>query len=155
MGGSSSSGGWSCLGDIRSLEQKAKEALQQGRKNVFISFAYEDVDEVNLLRAHAKNENSDIEFNDRSVREAYDSDRAEYIRSRLADRINQSSTTVVYLSNNTAQSQWVDWEVTKSVELGKKVVAVYSGGNPPASVPGWVTEYGIRVVAWKNLAAEL
>ena len=47
MGGGSGGGGWSRLGDIRSLEQKAKEALQQGRRNIFISFAFEDIDEVN------------------------------------------------------------------------------------------------------------
>ena len=61
MGGSSSGGGWSTLGNIRALEERAKAALQEGRRNVFISFATEDMDEVNLLRAHAKNENSDIE----------------------------------------------------------------------------------------------
>ena len=76
MGGSSS-GGWSRLGDVRSLEQKAKEALQEGKRNVFISFATEDMNEVNLLRAQAKNENNDLEFNDHSVREAYNSEQAE------------------------------------------------------------------------------
>ena len=62
MGGGGS-GGWRSLGDIRALEQKAKEALQGAKRNVFISFASEDLNDVNLLRAHAKNENSDIEFN--------------------------------------------------------------------------------------------
>lgn len=55
MGGSSS-GSWSRLGDVRALEEKAKAALQSGKRNVFISFATEDMDEVNLLRAQAKNE---------------------------------------------------------------------------------------------------
>lgn len=154
MGGGSG-GGWSRLGDIKSLEQKAKEALQQGRKNVFISFAFEDVDEVNLLRAQAKNDNNDIEFNDRSVQEPYNSNRAEYIRDRLADRINQASTTVVYLSDDTPKSQWVAWEVDKSIELGKKVVAVHAGDKPPTVMPNWIEKNGIKVVPWKKLADEL
>src|SRR5690606_8311618 len=112
MGGGSG-GGWRSVGDLKSLEQKAKEILQGGRRNVFISFSVEDVNEVNLLRGQAKNEQSDIEFNDRSVHEPYNSDRAEYIRSRLADRINQCSTTVVYISESTAGSDWVKWEVDK------------------------------------------
>jgi hypothetical protein len=44
-GGSSSSS----LGDTRHLEARAKEILQQGdtgRKNVFISFAYEDLNDA-------------------------------------------------------------------------------------------------------------
>jgi MTH538 TIR-like domain (DUF1863) len=122
MGGSSGSGGGRrTVGDLRRLEEKAKEALQPGRKNVFISFAFEDVDNVNLLRAHAKNDKSDIEFNDRSVQEPYDSERADYIRSRLGDRINQASTVIVYLSEHTTNSRWVEWEVEKAIELGKLV----------------------------------
>lgn len=155
MGGGGGSGRWSSLGDIRSLEERAKKVLQEGRKNVFISFAHEDMDEVNLLRAHAKNEKSEIEFNDRSVQEPYDSDRAEYIRSRLADRINQASVTIVYLSDSTAQSQWVKWEVEKSIELGKKVIVMHAGKEPPKNTPSWVRKYGLKVKPWSKLSDEL
>ncbi len=156
MGGNSGGGGGRrTLGDLRRLEEKARAALQPGRKNVFISFAYEDVDEVNLLRAHAKNEKSDIEFNDRSVQEPYESDRADYIRSRLGDRINQASTVVVYLSDHTARSSWVRWEVEKAIELSKRVVAVHPTGKAPASLPSWIRENQIKVVAWDKLANEL
>ena len=154
MGGSGG-GGYSRLGDVKGLEQKAKEALQGGRKNVFISFSVKDIDEVNLVRAHAKNENSDIEFNDRSVREPYNSERAEYIRSRLKDRINQSSTTVVYVSENTANSNWVEWEVKTSLELGKRVIAMYKGDAPPRNMPPWLQDANITKVAWKDLARKL
>ncbi len=154
MGGGSG-GGWRSLGDIRALEQRAKAALQEGKRNVFISFAMEDIDEVNLLRAHAKNENSDIEFNDYSVREPYDSERAEYIRQKITERIERASVTVVYLSASTAQSEWVKWEVEKSLQLEKRVIAVHASDNPPANLPGWVSEQKIAVVAWKNLAQEL
>src|SRR5437899_2173319 len=101
MGGSDRRG--RSLGDTSKLEERAKEILKQGsgKCNVFISFAFEDIDEVNLLRAQAKNENSDIEFNDWSVHEPFDSARAEYIRQRLSDRMNQCSTTIIYLSEFT------------------------------------------------------
>jgi hypothetical protein len=93
------------VGNIRSLVDRAKEELRKGdsrgRRNVFISFAYEDVDEINLLRAHAKNENSPIEFNDWSVSESIDSERAPYIKQKIRERIAQSSLTVVYLSDKT------------------------------------------------------
>lgn len=129
MGGGGG-GGSRSLGDTSDLEQRAKEILrgaETGRRNIFISFAFEDVDEVNLLRAQAKNENSDLEFNDRSVKEAYDSESGDYIRQKLRERVNQCSTTVVYLSPHTADSKWVAWEVAKSLELGKRVIATHSG----------------------------
>ena len=121
MGGSTG-GNWSRLGNVRSLEEKAREALQGGKRNVFISFATEDMDEINLLRGQAKNEKSDIEFNDHSVKAPYNSERAEYIKQKITERIQRCSTTVVYLSENVAQSQWVKWEVEKSRELGKRVI---------------------------------
>ena len=155
MGGNGG-GGWSSLGDVRALEEKAKAALQGGKskKNVFISFATEDMDEVNLLRGHAKNEKNNIEFNDHSVREPYDSDRAEYIRRKIAERIDRTSTTVVYLSENTAQSKWVKWEVEKSLEYGKRVIAVHKGDKFTGTRPSWLSA-DIKVVPWSKLSDEL
>ncbi|WP_198665257.1 TIR domain-containing protein [Paraburkholderia kururiensis] len=140
---------------MRSLEEKAKAALQGGKRNVFISFATEDMDEVNLLRAQAKNENSDIEFNDHSVREPYESERAEYIKRKIAERIARSSVTVVYLSKDTAQSRWVEWEVKKSLELGKKVIAVHPGDSFKGSRPSWLDQHRIEVVPWSRLGDRL
>jgi antiphage defense system Thoeris ThsB-like protein len=148
----------SSLGDTRHLEDRAKEILQQGdtgRKNVFISFAYEDLDAVNLLRGQAKNENTDIEFNDLSVKEPFDSQRGEYIRQKIRERINQSSTTVVYLSKDTARSEWVKWEVEKSNELGKRIIATHSGGTPPTPLPDFIEKNKIKVVPWSSLATNL
>ena len=71
------------LGDTKELEKKAKEELNRGeRSNTFLSFDYDDIDDVNLLRAHAKNDKSDIEFIDRSVREPFDSNKAEYLKKK-------------------------------------------------------------------------
>ena len=66
-----SGGGSRGIGDVKSLIERAKKELRereiQVRRNVFISFAYEDIKEVNLLRGQVKNEDSSIEFNDWSV----------------------------------------------------------------------------------------
>ena len=151
MGGGGS-GGWSSLGDIRGFEQRAKDALRGGKRNVFISFANEDMDDVNLLRAQAKNEKSDIEFNDHSVREPYNSERAEYIRQKITERIERCSVTVVYLSAATSQSKWVEWEVQRSIELGKRVIATYSAANAGVVIPDWISSKHISTVPWSKLS---
>ena len=91
MGGGGGGGSSRSIGDIKSLVDRAKKELregeQAGRKNVFISFAMEDENEVNLLRGQAKNEHSEIEFNDWSVKDPYNSARADYIRQRISERI--------------------------------------------------------------------
>jgi glycerophosphoryl diester phosphodiesterase len=154
MGGGG--GGPSDIGDIQSLIDRAKKELRegekQGRKNVFISFAYEDIDEVNLLRAQAKNEKSPIEFNDWSVSESIDSDRAPYIKQKIKERIEQSSLTVVYLTDKTSKSRWVEWEIEESLERGKYVIGVFSGKSPPVTLPSAIKKNKIKCVSWSKLA---
>ena len=147
------------IGDIRSLIDKAKEEIRraerQTKRNVFISFAYEDNDEVNLLRAHARNENLPIEFNDWSVSEPIDSERSIYIKQKIAERIRRSSVTIVYLSDHTINSKWVKWEVEESVRQGKKILGVYKGDNPPSKIPASLPEHNIKTIKWSDLATAL
>ena len=121
-----------------------------GKCNVFISFSSEDLDEVNLLRGQAKNENSDIEFNDWSLREPFDSKKADYIKRGIRERIRQCSVTVVYVSDETADSKWVDWEIRESIAMGKGVVAMHKGHSPPKRLPKAVTDNKVPVVPWNQ-----
>ena len=152
MGGGGTRG-YRNIGDVDKLLQEAKDRLNnEGRKNLFISFAYEDANEVNLLRGQAKSERSDIEFNDWSVKDAFDSKNADYIKRQITERIRQSSTTVVYVSDQTENSRWVNWEVRKSLELGKRVIAVHKGDTAPNNLPDAVrSNPQIPVERWSNL----
>ena len=147
--------------DLSRLEDLARETLREGAEpskcNVFISFVNEDINDVNLLRGQAKNENSDIEFNDWSLREPFDSKRAEYIKNGIRDRIERSSVTLVYVSEHTAHSKWVDWEIRESIRMGKGVIAVHKGKSVPKRVPNAITELGISIIPWtqKGMAAAI
>ena len=148
MGGSSA-GGFNIGNDLKALEEKAKQALSDGKKNVFISFSHKDMDNINLLRGQAKNDSSDLEFSDYSVKEAFNSENADYIKRKITEKIERASVTVVYISNNSAKSEWVKWEVEKSLKMGKGVVAVYQGEKAP-TMPSFVTENNIKAVQWKH-----
>jgi len=147
--------------DLSRLEELARKTLREGaepsKHNVFISFVNEDINDVNLLRGQAKNESSDIEFNDWSLREPFDSKRAEYIKSGIKDRIERSSVTMVYVSEQTADSKWVDWEIRESVRMGKEVVAVHKGESPPQKIPNALKELKIPIIPWtkKGMAAAI
>lgn len=148
-------------GDLSRLEELARKILREGtepsKRNVFISFVSEDISEVNLLRGQAKNESSDIEFNDWSLREPFNSNRAEYIKRGIRDRIERSSVVLVYVSEHTADSKWVDWEIRESVRMGKGVIAVHKGESPPQKVPSVLKELRIPVIPWrqKGMAAAI
>ena len=138
--------------ELRRLEQRAKESLKHGggKCNVFISFSSDDLDEVNLLRGQAKNENSDIEFNDWSLKEPFDSKKADYIKRGIRERIRQCSVTVVYMSEKTADSKWVNWEIRESIAMGKGVVAMHKGDKAPSRLPKAVTDNNVPVVPWNQ-----
>ena len=149
-------GGGSSNYDTRIIDRLAKVAkdsfdnAQPEKRNIFISFDHRDVSEVNLLRGQAKNEDNDLEFNDYSVKEPYDSEKAEYIKSAIRERIRQASVTVIYITDLTHESQWVSWEATESIAQGKGVICVHKGDTPPGKLPKFVNELGLKVVPWKH-----
>ena len=136
------------------VERNAKEIIEKVNRekirNVFISFASDDLDEVNLLRGQAKNENSNIEFNDYSLKAPFNSENADYIKHGIRERIRQSSVTVVYVSDKTAGSEWVDWEIRESLAMRKGVIAMHKGDTPPDRLPRAITENNIKVLPWNQ-----
>lgn len=154
MGGGGGGGRGLTPDELRDLEQRAKRSMKApdatGKCNVFISFDSGDLNDVNMLRGQAKNQNSDIEFNDWSLQEPFDSSKAEYIKRGIRERIRQCSVTVVYVSDKTADSKWVDWEIRESIAMGKGVVAMHKGDAPPSRLPKAVTDNKLPVVPWNQ-----
>jgi hypothetical protein len=154
MGGGG--GGSISRSDLTRLEEKAKQSLKDTTsdtsRHVFISFAYEDVDEVNLLRGQAKNENTDLQFDDFSVKEAFDSENADYIKRQIRERIDRCSVVVVYLSEQSASSSWVNWEIEESFKRGKGVIGVYKSDAKPAKTPPAFQQNNCKAVKWEHAA---
>lgn len=130
-------------------EARLRAAAEPTRRNVFISFVHEDLDDVDRMREHAADERYALEFRDHSLKEPFDSDNAEYVKRGISEKIRQASVTMVYLSDNTAGSRWVDWEIRESIRQGKGVIAVYKGDRP-AELPRAITEHGVRVMQLRN-----
>lgn len=140
---------------IQKLEDEAKKILKSGSEeskssNIFISFVEEDLTDVNLLRGQAKNKNNELEFRDYSVKEPYDSKNADYIKRNIREKIKQSSITIVYVSDSTSKSRWVNWEIEESIKLGKQVLAVYKGDSVPKTLPSAVKENKIKITKWSH-----
>jgi hypothetical protein len=152
MGGGS--GGGISLGDLSRLQeaakQKLKEASADSSPHVFISFSHDDMDEVNLFRGQAKNENTQLQFDDHSVKEAYDSANADYIKRQIREKIDRASVTVVYLTDISATSKWVHWEIEESLKRGKGVIGVHKGEKPPAELPPALVAAKGKVVKWQH-----
>jgi hypothetical protein len=120
------------------------------RRNVYISFDYADIHEVNLVRAQAKNKNTDLDFIDRSIHDPLDVTNPDLIKNEIRRCLNLASVTLIYLSNITHESIWVEWEVRESINLKKGILAMHKGVKPPKRMPEWIGELGILVVPWSQ-----
>ena len=116
-------------------------------KHIFLSFVEEDLESVRLFRGQAKNKNSALAFDDYSVKVPYNSTSAPYIRSKITEKIRASSVTIVLIGTFTWKSEWVAWEVQKSVELGKKVIGVRLKAG--VTTPSALISARAKVVDWK------
>lgn len=116
-------------------------------KHIFLSFVEEDLTSVNLFRGQAKNKNSALTFDDFSVKDPYNSTNAAYIRARITEKIRAASVTIVMIGTHTASSQWVDWEIEKSYELGNRVFGVRLG--PYVATPPALVRHSAPVYDWR------
>ncbi|HAZ10786.1 MAG TPA: hypothetical protein DCY56_06755 [Candidatus Omnitrophica bacterium] len=107
----------------------------------FLSFVEEDLNLVNLFRGQAKNEDLDLEFDDYSIKEPFDSNNSDYIARGITNQIKYSSLVICLYGPATSKSKWVEWELNKALELGKPIMGVnlYSDGRTkyyPAPLDG-------------------
>lgn len=109
---------------------------------VFLSFVEEDLEHVNLFRGQAKSESSDLDFHDYSIKVPFDSANAQYIQRGIAEQIKLATLTICLYGPTTYSSRWVDWELKKTLELGKPLMGVYLYGDGrikyyPAPLEPW------------------
>lgn len=117
-------------------------------RHVFLSFVEEDLTRVHLFRGQAKNQNSDLEFDDYSVKVPINSSNAAYIKTQISAKIRVASVTIVLLGPTTHTSVWVTWEINKAVELGKKVFGVRLYNDKICPIPSALTSAGGKVLGW-------
>ena len=120
-------------------------------KNIFISHIHEDDEGLSKLKSLLKDNGMtprDYSINADNPNNAHSED---YIKSQiLAPRIKQSSTLVVYISPETKDSQWVDWEVEYAQKQDKRIVGVWAYGKTGCEVPEALQDYADAVVGWKG-----
>lgn len=89
---------------------------------MFLSFQMEDRNQVNGIRLMKWNKGFPLEFYDESVRIAYKSSNADYIKRRIKEKISRCSATVCFLGQTTWESSWVNWELETSISQGNEVL---------------------------------
>jgi hypothetical protein len=113
------------------------------KKVVFIAFAIEDEKQRDLLKGQSLNTKSPFEYIDMSVKEPYDKDWKERVRTR----IKRSDGVIALVSKNSLKSSGQKWEIQCAKEEGKKVRGIWAYTDDRTDLEGVYT----RVWTWDNI----
>ncbi len=114
------------------------------KKVIFVAFAIEDERSRDLLKGQSLNTESPFEYVDMSVKEAYDKNWKEKVRTR----IKRSDGVIALISKNSLTSSGQKWEIACAKEEGKKVLGVWAYKDDRTDVSG------VRTVVWTWPAIE-
>ena len=112
-------------------------------RNVFLSFTMTDKGFVDLLRGQAERRQPALVFRDYSIKEAFEAT----WKTNAERLIRACSITLCLIGKTTHRSQAVDWEVRKSVDLGKHVMAVAIDPTGPI-VPPALADLKVKPLPW-------
>lgn len=106
-----------------------------GTKVIFVAFAIEDERQRDFLKGQALNTASPFEYIDMSVREAYESDWREKVRTR----IRRSHGVIALISRSSVNSSGQKWEIDCARAEGKKILSMWAYTDDRTVIPGLVT----------------
>lgn len=113
------------------------------KKVVFIAFAIEDEKQRDLLKGQSLNTKSPFEYIDMSVKQPYDKEWKERVRTR----IKRSDGVIALVSKNSLTSSGQKWEIQCAKEEGKKVRGIWAYSDDRTDLEGVYT----RVWTWDNI----
>ena len=120
-------------------------------RNVFISHVHEDDEGLLKLKDLLKTKGLEIRDGSISADNPNQASNPDYIKSQiLAPRIRWSGTMIVYVSPETRNSAWVDWEIDYAHKQGKRIVGVWGHGAAECDIPEALDNYGDAVVGWNS-----
>lgn len=92
------------------------------KKTVFIAFAIEDERQRDLLKGQSLHPRSPYEFIDMSVKQPYDKD----WKDRVRTRIRRSHGVIILVSKNSLTSSGQKWEIQCAKEEKKSIRGIWA-----------------------------
>ena len=120
-------------------------------RNIFISHRHEDDPGLQDLKKLVSRQG--MTWRDYSITadNPNNAHNEEYIkREILGPRIRQCSSLVVYVTEKTRHSQWVNWEIEYANRLGKRIVGVWARGDRDCELPDALDDHGDALVGWNG-----
>ena len=106
------------------------------KKVIFVAFAIEDETQRDFLKGQSLHPRQPFEFIDMSVKEPYDKD----WKDRVRTRIKRSDGIIVLVSKNSTSSSGQKWEIQCAKEEKRPIRGIYAYKTERTSIDG-VTTY--------------
>jgi hypothetical protein len=110
------------------------------KKVVFVAFAIEDERQRDFLKGQSLHPRQPFEFIDMSVKEAYDSNWKERVRTR----IRRSHGVIALVSKNSLKSSGQKWEIRCAKDEGKRIKGIWAYTDDRTDLPG------VYTVTWSD-----
>lgn len=114
------------------------------KKVIFVAFAIEDKRQRDFLKGQSLHTNSPFEYIDMSVKEPYDSN----WKDRVRTRIRRSDGVLALVSKNSLKSSGQKWEIQCAREEKRKVLGIWAYKDDQTNL------VGVNTVAWTWSAIE-
>lgn len=108
------------------------------KKVIFVAFAIEDERQRDFLKGQSLLTNSPFEYIDMSVKEAYD----ENWKERVRTRIRRSDGVIALVSKNSLTSSGQKWEISCAKDEKKKIRGIWAYTDDRTNLEG------INTVVW-------
>lgn len=123
--------------------------MANSTKNIFISHIHEDDAGLNQLKSLLSKNGMSIRDYSINSDNPNNANSEAYIKSQiLAPRINACSVMVVYISPETKNSTYVNWEIEYAQKLGMRIVGVWAHGKKDCDIPDALADFGDAIVGW-------
>jgi hypothetical protein len=113
------------------------------KKVIFIAFSIEDERQRDFLKGQSLLTRSPFEYIDMSVKEPYDKEWKDRVRSR----IKRSDGVIVLVSKNSLTSSGQKWEIECTREEGKKMLGIWVYTDDRTNIGGVNT----KIWTWDNI----
>jgi antiphage defense system Thoeris ThsB-like protein len=110
------------------------------KRVVFVAFAIEDETQRDFLKGQSLHPRAPYEFIDMSVKERYDAD----WKDRVRTRIKRSHGVIALVSKNSLKSSGQKWEITCAKEEKKRIRGIWAYSDDRTDLAG------VNTVTWSD-----
>lgn len=123
----------------------------QVQKNVFISHVHKDDHGLQKLKDLLAPKGMDVRDSSIHKGKFNEAKDEHYIKTEiLAPAINWAGVFVCYVSPQTKDSEWVNWEIEYAAKQGKRIVGIWEHGESECDLPDALKEHADAVVGWNG-----